>query len=62
MKQYLFKYFLFALLIISFAGCEERDFYNSKEGDLLEIANLRSEIDKLSEQVTCENSADWLYS
>ena len=63
MRQRLSKFLLFALLIISLAGCEEKDFYNSKEDDELEMASLRSEIDKLSEQIVCENNAgDWKFT
>ena len=62
MRQYLFKSILFSLFTFSFTGCEEKNLYNSKEDDVLEIASLRSEIDKLSEQVTCENSADWKFT
>ncbi|MBC7615868.1 MAG: hypothetical protein H7202_07365 [Pedobacter sp.] len=62
MRQYLFKSILFSLFIFSFTGCEEKNLYNSKEDDVLEIASLRSEIDKLSEQVNCENNAGWKFT
>lgn len=61
MRPCLFKFLLFALLVVSFAGCEEKGLHNSKEEDALEIANLRTEIDKLSEQIVCENSVDWKF-
>lgn len=62
MRKYLFKFILLTLIIFSFSACEERDLNHSKEEDLLEMANLRTEIDKLSEQFACENSADWKFT
>ncbi len=64
MKSYIYKSLLFlvTLLVFSFAGCDHEHFYANKEGDQQELAKLRSEIDKLSEQINCDNSADWKFT
>lgn len=63
MKTYLYQTALIfaSILVFSFAGCEEKDFSSSKEKDELEMSNLRREIDKMSNQVGCENSVDWKF-
>lgn len=63
MKTYLYQTVLIfvSILILSFASCEEKDFSSSKEKDELEMSNLRREIDKMSNQVSCENPADWKF-
>lgn len=62
MKQYLFILLLFTALLFTFVACEKEDFYNTKSDDLQEMSSLRKEIDKLSEQVACENGVDWKFT
>lgn len=63
MKAYLYqtKLIFASILVFSFASCEEKDFSSSKEKDELEMSNLRREIDKMSNQLSCENAADWKF-
>lgn len=49
------------LLLLCLAGCEQKDFYSSKEDDEQEMSTLRREIDKLTEQVSCEQASDWKF-
>lgn len=64
MKPYLYQTFLFlsTIMVLTFAGCEEKDFSSSKESDEQEMSSLRREIDKMSEQVNCDNGADWKFT
>lgn len=50
-----------ACLLFSFAACEEKDFSGWREKNELEMSNLRKEIEKMSNQVSCENPADWKF-
>lgn len=53
----------FSLVVaVCFAGCEEKDFKSSREDDELEMSNLRKEIDKMSEQVNCDNAVEWKFT
>ena len=63
MKTYLHQIFfaLSTIIVFSFAGCEEKDFSSSRESDEQEMSSLRKEIDKMAEQVSCDNSADWKF-
>ncbi|MES2650297.1 MAG: hypothetical protein V4663_01085 [Bacteroidota bacterium] len=62
MEKYLFKTVLFALLVFSFAGCKLDDVSDTKDHELQELSSLKIEIDKLSEQVNCDNAADWKFT
>lgn len=53
---------LATILAFSFCGCEEKDFSSSRQDDELEMSNLRKEIDKMSEQISCDNSVDWKFT
>lgn len=64
MKTYLYQTALIfaSILVFSFASCEKKYFSNSREEDELELSNLRKEIDKMSNQVSCENAAEWKFT
>lgn len=49
---------IFSLLFTIFA-CKQEDLYSSKEKDEEELRMLRAEIQKMSDQVSCDNPADW---
>lgn len=64
MKHFLSRPLLLLCIILffCFVGCERKNPINSKEIDEQELFNLRSEINELSEQVNCENNANWKFT
>ncbi len=50
---------LISILFFAIAGCEEKDLYNTKQEDEIELSTLKSELNKMTNQFACENSADW---
>lgn len=62
MGRHLFKIILFVLMIFSFAGCKLENVAGTKDDEQQELYRLRIEIDKLSEQVNCDNAADWKFT
>lgn len=64
MRTYLYQtcLLLSIILVFSLAGCEQKDFSSSKESDEQEMSSLRREIDKMSEQVSCNDAADWKFT
>lgn len=63
MKTYQYQIFLClaTLLIFSFIGCEVKDFYNTREQDQEEMSILKKEIDKMANQFSCDNAAEWKF-
>lgn len=50
---------LITLFLITIVSCSEEDLKGSKFDDEQELSKLRSELQKISDQVVCDNSADW---
>lgn len=59
MGHNLLKGLLLIVLFCTISGCEEKDFTSTLAEDKEEVAALRNEIDKISNQVSCENAGDW---
>lgn len=45
--------------LFTISSCKQEDLYSSKEKDEKELSSLRAEIQKMSEQVSCNNASDW---
>lgn len=63
MKTYQYQIFLYLaiLIIFSFTGCEVKDFNITIEEDQQEMSILKKEIDKMSNQFSCNNAIDWKF-
>jgi len=61
MKTHSYSKFLLliSLFLVSLVSCTEEDLKSSKFDDEQELSRLRSEIQKISDQVVCDNAADW---
>ncbi|WP_421942512.1 hypothetical protein [Pedobacter sp.] len=54
------KFFiLIFFFLVSLVSCTEEDLKGSKFDDEQELSKLKSEIQKISDQVVCDNAADW---
>ena len=62
MKTNFFAKGLIALIfstLFTISSCKQENLYSSKEKDERELSSLRAEIQKMSDQVSCDNPADW---
>lgn len=50
---------LISFFLISLVACNEEDFKGSKFDDEQELSKLRNEIQKIADQIVCDNAADW---
>lgn len=48
-----------SIFLTVLSSCSEEDLKGSKFDDEQELSKLRSEIQKISDQVACDNAADW---
>lgn len=60
-KNNFFILILLSTLLLSILGCEEKDLYNTKDEDVEEMSVLKKEIDKMANQVSCDNASDWKF-
>lgn len=62
MRCQLFNKVLFGLMVLSlaFAGCEEKDFQRTRSQDQADLERLRTELDKLSGQRSCDAATEWV--
>lgn len=49
------------ILLLTFSSCEKKGLYSTKEEDQQEMALLKNEIDKMSNQVSCDNAGEWKF-
>lgn len=50
-----------SFLFLGFLGCEEKDFYNTREEDQQEMNILKKEIDKMANQFSCDLATEWRF-
>ena len=58
-SQLKYAIILIALLPLTLVSCSEEDLKGSKFDDEQELSKLRSELQKISDGVVCDNAADW---
>ncbi|MBB2147035.1 hypothetical protein GM921_16140 [Pedobacter sp. LMG 31464] len=61
MGNNLLKIFLVVYIFLLISGCEEKDLYNARSEDEQEMRVLKNEIDKMSNQLICDQAVDWKF-
>lgn len=52
---------IYTLAVVCLSSCEQEDFHSNRSEDSAELSSLLKQIDKMSNQFTCDDAAEWKY-